>query len=160
MKTRIAIVASVLLLMGIVLQRASATTINEVELGATASATPTSVGSSTPVPVLHCSSTLNANNPKAKTQTQYVHVCAKGGTAGTDGLYCSWAPPASPCAAASPAPNSSTGVGIPIPSGGSFYSCQDINYPSANGGQSAAVLSQEFDCVGTTAITVNRTTFP
>ena len=163
MKTRIAIISLVLCMAAFVLQQAGATTINEVELGATASATPTSVGTSTPVPVLHCSSTLNVNNPiQAKTATQYVHVCVQGGTVGTDGCYVAWAPAASPCAAASPAPNASTEVGLFIPTGGSTsWGCQDINYPSASGGFGARVLSQEMDAVCTAAsMKVGRITLP
>jgi hypothetical protein len=139
-----------------------ATTINEVELGQTASATPTSVGTSTPVPVLHCSSILNVNNPEIpKTATQYAHVCVTGGTTGTDGCYVSWAPDALPCAAASPAPNASTKVGLFIPTGGLAWGCQDINYPAASGGFGARVLSQEMDAVCTAAsMSVSRVTLP
>ncbi len=137
-----------------------ATTINEVGLGQTASATPTTVGTSTPVPILHCSSTLQTNNTALK-QTLYVHVCVSGGTVGTDGCYVSWAPESAPCAAASPAPNASTKVGLPIPTGGAFWNCQDINYPSADGGVGARFLSSEMDAVCTAAsMTVSRVALP
>lgn len=161
MKTRIAIVSLVLFLAMFVLQQAGmTTTINEVRLGQTASATPTAVGTSTPVPVLHCSSTLDTNNSVTK-QTFYVHVCVTGGTLGTDGCYASWAPESSPCAAASPAPNASTQVGLFIPTGGSSWACQDINYPSALGGLSARVLNAEMDAVCTAAsMKVSRVTLP
>lgn len=169
---RLWILSAIFIALSFVISKSQAMTINEVEIGQTASATPTSVGTSTPVPILHCPSILNAKNPLLNPvtptntatqhqQTLYVHICVTGGTSGTDGCYVGWAPQASPCAAASPAPNSSTDVGLFIPTGGSSWTCQDINYPSALGGQANMWLQTEMDAVCTAgSMKVSRVTLP
>lgn len=120
---------------------------NGVSPTGTGSATPTSIGSTTPVAIATCSAT----------NVFYMDVQVKGGTVGTDGCYMMPSGVASPCAAASPAPNSSTGVGYFLPSGGTAYQHTIINWPSAGGGN---ILNSEWDAVCSTSSTVSVTKIP
>lgn len=140
----------------VVRQSVHAFTINGQQIGvSTVAATPFPVGSTTPVAVIACGTTLNGASQN--TNTLYYKICIKGGTAGTDGAFCVPAPASSPCAAPSPAPNSTTQWGDPYPSGGAFFQCTPLNYPSAGGG---SILSSRLDCVGTTSLSVNVVTLP
>jgi len=122
--------------------------------GVTASATPISVGTSTPVAVVTCATSLYGTGGK----TLYLDFAVNGGTAGTDSCYVLPAASASPCAAASPAPNANLARGYPLPTGGSGWQHTVINFPSAGG---ASILSSEWDAVCTAAsMKVSPTTLP
>lgn len=126
---------------------ASGWTINGTQPGSTGAMTPISVGTSTPVVVIPCSTTLNAGavNPA----TAYLNFCVTGGTSGTDGCYFAAAAPSpSPCASPSPAPNAGTKAGMFVGTGGSGWGCFPINWPSAGGG---SILSSEWSAVCTAA---------
>lgn len=133
-------------------------TFNGASPGSTASGTPVAVGTSTPVAVVACGPTLNGQN--GFITTLYLHMCVTGGTSGTDGCYVLPATTvaATPCPAASPAPNASTQVGLFIPTGGTGWTCQDINYPSAGG---ANWLTSRWDAVCTAgSMKMSVTTLP
>lgn len=143
---RLIVFLPMLLLLGIALT-AHAWQTNGVAPGGAGSATPVSVGSTTPVAVATC----------AAGNRLYVDFQVKGGTANTDGCFMTMAAAASPCAAASPAPNSSTGVGYWLASGGSGYQHTTINYLEAGG---MPALNAELDVVCTGAETVGYTVIP
>lgn len=131
-------------------------TMNGQQAGSTASATPEAVGTSTPVAVVTCATSLYSflSNP----QTLYLDFEVSGGSTGTDGCYLMPAPVASPCAAASPAPSVSLKRGYFAPTGGSGFQHTVINYPMAGG---ASILSSEWDAVCTTGtMYVGVATFP
>lgn len=106
--------------------------------GGSGSATPIPVGTATPVKIIACGSGVN-----------YVKFNVTGGTLGVDGCFITISnTPASPCAAASPAPNAGTQVGDFAPTGGTYPSPASLiyNYPSVIG---AYWMSGEYDAVCT-----------
>lgn len=145
---------SILIVAGIVTPLCFAFTNNEIQPGATGSATPTSVGTSTPVPVLHC--------PTAPNQYHSIIFQVIGGTLGTDGCYFMPASPASPCAAASPAPSAANKVGFWVPTGGTPPSAgTTISAPSTQQGTLLSSINVQWDGVCTAAsMSVSRTTLP
>lgn len=135
----------------------AAFTINGAQPGAAASMTPVPVGTSTPVRIVACGSTLNAGGP-SNTATLYYDIGVTGGTAGADGCYIAPAAAASPCAAASPAPNAGTKAGWFMPTGATGWTYTAFNYPSAGGG---IIISSEWDAVCTAAgMSVSSVTLP
>lgn len=124
---------------------ASGFQINGVVPGSTASMTPISVGTSTPVAIIGCSTPQPSGVPVLG-----FSVCASA-----SGCYIAPAPIASPCAAASPAPNASTLVGLPI------QVCpvmSTLNAQSFNG--NAAILHSEWDAVCSSASKITTNTVP
>lgn len=116
-------------------------TINGTQPGTAGGMTPVACATAAAASkIVSCGSTLNSGGSSTNntTNTNNVTVCAYGGTVGTDFMYIAFAPVASPCASATPAPNSSTKAGFPIPTG----TCQTINFPTSGGGQ---ILSSEID---------------
>ena len=127
---------------------------NEITPGGTGSATPTGVGTVTPVPVLHC---VTGNEHRYSIIFQVI-----GGTLGTDGCYLMPANAASPCAAASPAPNASTKVGLWVPTGGTPPgSGSTVNAPSTSQGVVTFSTDAEWDAVCSAgSMSVSRSTLP
>jgi hypothetical protein len=121
-----------------------------VQAGGTGSATPIPVGTSTPVKVIACGSGAN-----------YIKFNVVGGTVGTDGCYITVSTTyASPCAAATPAPNASTQVGDFAPTGGTNPSASPLMYNYANQ-VGSYWMNGEWDAVCTAAsMTVTPVTLP
>lgn len=118
--------------------------------GGSGSATPIAVGTSTPVKIIACGSGPN-----------YIKFNVFGGTLGTDGCYITVSSSlASPCAAASPAPNASTKVGDFAPTGGTNAPSNPLVYNYANQ-VGAYWMNGEWDAVCTAAtMTVAPVTLP
>lgn len=158
MKRIIASLCVLSLLCLIWVQSGLSLTINGQAPGSTAASTPFPIGTSTPVVIMACGTTLNGTTGFS---TLYVHMCVSGGTASTDGVYCMPALASAPCASPTPAPVSSSvaaSVGMWIPSGGAGWTCQDFNAFGAGG---VNWLSNEWSCVGTHAsMSMEVVTFP
>lgn len=146
------------LLLAIVWLTLSAASINNVPISSSSTQSPVSIGSVTPVAVVQCGGALGA-------VTQYIKVCCRAATAAK--VFYNWGvqsnpPLATPCATASPAPNSST------PSGGEldlvfiqsslFSACMTYGPGPYGGGNS--YLNGELDMVASAAVTCTSETMP